>query len=143
MSKVKTMLAVIKDEVSDEPLDFEYSSLIDTIKLFCVIDGTTEKSMAELLLQSSDFLSLDCYHLMSSKRLELVDNSKEKITEFLTFLYENVEDINKYLNGIHNESKSDEQVKEDLDNYFINYFEYFLYVDDVLQTPIAQGLNIT
>lgn len=142
MSKVNAMLAVLKGQVSDEPPDFECASFIDTIKLFCIIDGTTERNMAELLLHSEDFMSLDCYYQTHPNRVEILDNSREIITEFLTFLYENAQDINSYLSGIHNDSKSYEQVQADLDNYFITYFNYFFYVDDVLQIPISKGLNI-
>ena len=34
MSKTKTILAARKGTISDEPLKFEYSSLIDVFKLF-------------------------------------------------------------------------------------------------------------
>ena len=146
MSKTKTILAARKGTISDEPLKFEYSSLIDVFELFNLVGGGTESDTADLLLNSSDFLRLNCYFIKSESEIgqqfAIVEKSRELIVEFLKFMFENAKDINNYFNGIHNHAKSPERIKQQLDDYAITYSKYFMKIEDVLSLPTAKMVGI-
>ena len=146
MSKTKTILAARKGIISDEPLKFEYSSLIDVFELFNLVGGGTERDTADLLLNSSDFLRLNCYFIKSESEIEqqfaIVEKSRELIIEFLKFMFENAKDINNYFNGIHNHAKSPESIKQQLDDYAITYSKYFMKIEDVLSLSTAKMVGI-
>ena len=146
MSKTKTILAARKGTISDEPLKFEYSSLIDVFELFNLVGGGTERDTADLLLNSSDFLRLNCYFIKSESEIEhkfvIAEKSRELIVEFLKFMFENAKDINNYFNGIHNYAKSAESIKQQLDDYAIKYSQYFIKIEDILSLPTAKMVGI-
>lgn len=146
MSKTKTILAARKGTISDEPLKFEYSSLIDVFELFNLVGGSTERDTADLLLNSPDFLRLNCYFIKSEsetrQQLEIIPESKEVLDEFLNFMFENSKDINNYFNGIHNESKTFEKIKIELDDYAMTFSRIFMKIEDVLSIPTASILGI-
>ena len=146
MSKTKTILAARKGMVSDEPLRFEYSSLIDIFELFNLVGGGTERDTADLLLNSPDFLRINCYFFKSEselrQELEIIPESKEVLDEFLNFMFENAKDINNYFNGIHNGSKTFERIKIELDDYAITFSRIFMKIEDVLSTTTASSLGI-
>lgn len=146
MSKTKTILAARKGTISDEPLKFEYSSLIDVFELFNLVGGGTESDTADLLLNSSDFLRLNCYFIKSESQVEqqfeIVENSRELIIEFLNFMFENAKDINNYFNGIYNHAKPPETIKQQLDDYAITYSQYFIKIEEVLSIPTANMVGL-
>ena len=146
MSKTKTILAARKGTISDEPLKFEYSSLIDVFELFNLVGGGTERDTADLLLNSCDFLRLNCYFIKSESEIgqqfAIVEKSRELIVEFLKFMFENAKDINNYFNGIHNHGKSPERIKKEIDDYAIKYSQYFMKIEDVLSIPTSNMVGI-
>ena len=146
MSKTKTILAARKGTISDEPLKFEYSSLIDVFELFNLVGGGTERDTADLLLNSCDFLRLNCYFINSEseieQKFEIFEKSRELIVEFLKFMFENAKDINNYFNGIHNHGKSPERIKKEIDDYAIKYSQYFMKIEDVLSIPTSNMVGI-
>lgn len=148
MSKTKTILAARKGKVSDEPLKFEYCTIIDAFELFNIVGGGTEGDTAELLLDSPDFLKLKCFtnknneEILNNKQLLELDDSKEFIIEFLEFLQQNHKDINNYFNGIPNEDKRAEDVKETMIEYAVKYSKYFFRIRDILSTDTARMLEL-